>query len=93
MLTGEGSLDEQSLQGKTPVGIAEAAARHGLPVEAVCGRSLLSAEQAAAAGIRRIWTLNEREPDVEQSMRRAAELLHGIGAEIGALLSTEDLED
>lgn len=93
VLTGEGSLDEQSLQGKTPVGIAEAAARHDLPVESVCGRSLLSAEQAAAAGIRRIWTLSEREPDVEQSMRRAAELLHGIGAEIGALLSTEDLED
>lgn len=82
VLTGEGSLDEQSLEGKTPVGIADAAARHGLPVEAVCGRTLLSPEQASEAGIRRVWALSDREPDVEQSMRRAAELLQQVGREI-----------
>ncbi|MEV4063043.1 glycerate kinase, partial [Nonomuraea dietziae] len=37
VVTGEGSLDEQSLRGKAPVGVAQAAARAGVPVVAVCG--------------------------------------------------------
>src|SRR6266704_967504 len=32
VITGEGSLDRQSLGGKAPVGVARAAARHGVPV-------------------------------------------------------------
>ena len=42
VLTGEGSLDDLSPLGKTPMGVARAAARAGIPVIAVCGRSTLS---------------------------------------------------
>ncbi len=45
VITGEGSLDEQSLLGKTPMGVARAAARAGVPVVAVCGRTTLTPEQ------------------------------------------------
>ncbi len=38
VLTGEGSLDRQTLSGKTPAGVAEVAARHGVPVIAFAGR-------------------------------------------------------
>ena len=38
VFTGEGSIDGQTLQGKTPLGVAEAAARGGVPVIAFAGR-------------------------------------------------------
>ena len=38
VLTGEGSIDLQTLNGKTPLGVAEAAAVHGVPVIAFAGR-------------------------------------------------------
>ncbi|MCB1131266.1 MAG: glycerate kinase [Verrucomicrobiae bacterium] len=37
VITGEGSLDEQSLGGKGPVSLAKMAGRHGVPVLAYCG--------------------------------------------------------
>ncbi len=38
VLTGEGSIDRQTLSGKTPAGVAEVAAAHGVPVIAFAGR-------------------------------------------------------
>ncbi len=38
VMTGEGSIDGQTLAGKTPAGVAEVAARHGVPVIAFAGR-------------------------------------------------------
>ena len=38
VLTGEGSIDSQTLSGKTPAGVADVAARHGVPVIAFAGR-------------------------------------------------------
>ncbi|TFC61715.1 glycerate kinase [Cryobacterium sp. TMB1-7] len=38
VFTGEGSLDAQTLSGKTPMGVAEAAGVHGVPVVAFAGR-------------------------------------------------------
>jgi glycerate kinase len=36
VITGEGSLDEQTLQGKAPAGVARAARAARVPVVAVC---------------------------------------------------------
>ena len=38
VFTGEGSVDSQTLSGKTPFGVAQAAVRHGVPVVAFTGR-------------------------------------------------------
>jgi glycerate 2-kinase len=38
VITGEGSIDEQTLQGKAPLGVATRAKAHGLPVIALTGR-------------------------------------------------------
>src|SRR5699024_11294730 len=40
VITGEGSLDHQSLQGKVVAGVAELAAAHSTPVVAVTRRTL-----------------------------------------------------
>ncbi|WP_295014529.1 glycerate kinase [uncultured Microbacterium sp.] len=91
VITGEGSLDEQSLGGKTPLGVAAAAREAGVPVIAVCGRSTLSPEAAAAAGFARVYALSGIEPDPVVSMAEAPRLLaetgRRIGADLGALVA------
>ena len=75
VITGEGSLDEQTLSGKAPVGVATAAAAAGVPVVAVCGRSLLTVDRLRAAGIRQAYALTDIEPDVQRCFTEAGPLL------------------
>lgn len=82
VITGEGSLDEQSLMGKTPIGVARAAAAAGVPVYAVCGRTTLSAEQIAGAGFAGVRALSELEPDPSRSIANAGELLERLAEEL-----------
>ena len=84
VVTGEGSLDEQSLAGKAPVGVARAAATAGVRTVAVAGRSLLLPESYAAAGFSAVYPLSELEPDVARSMANAVPLLRSIGGRIAA---------
>lgn len=50
VLTGEGSLDRQTLSGKTPSGVADVAARHGVPVIAFAGRLGEGSEELLGRG-------------------------------------------
>ncbi|MGI8681914.1 MAG: glycerate kinase, partial [Mycobacteriales bacterium] len=84
VITGEGSLDEQTLMGKAPVGLAARATAAGIPVIAVSGRCLLTATQAAAAGFTRVHTLSEMQPDPHRCMRDAGPLLQQLGTRIAA---------
>ncbi|MBB6407239.1 glycerate kinase [Arthrobacter sp. AZCC_0090] len=87
VITGEGSLDEQSLLGKTPMGVARAAARSGIPVIAVCGRSTLSPEQLSESGFESVHALTELESNVEKCIAEAGPLLEELGQHIGVRLS------
>ncbi len=79
VITGEGSLDAQSLSGKAPVGIARAAARRGIPVVAVAGRCTLTGPELAEAGIAAVYPLSDLEPDPARSSAQASALLERIG--------------
>lgn len=82
VVTGEGSLDAQSLRGKAPVGVAEAAHDAGVPVVAVAGRCTLDAAQRAAARFRAVYALSDLEPDPAVSIGSAGRLLHDVGVRI-----------
>ncbi|MGN9839532.1 glycerate kinase [Nonomuraea sp. H19] len=82
VITGEGSLDEQSLRGKAPIGVAQAAARAGVPVVAVCGRRTLADAELKAAGIEAAYALTDLEPDPERCMAEAGPLLERLAARI-----------
>lgn len=84
VITGEGSLDEQSLRGKAPVGVAQAAAKAGVPVVAVCGRRTLSDADLQAAGITAAYALTDLEPDPDRCMAQAAALLRDLTARLAA---------
>ncbi|NKX56748.1 glycerate kinase [Arthrobacter mobilis] len=82
VVTGEGSLDLQSLEGKAPVGVAALAAAAGVPVAAVCGRTLLTGSQLEAAGFVRTYALTDLEADPAECMANAAALLEETGRKI-----------
>jgi glycerate 2-kinase len=82
VVTGEGSLDEQSLHGKAPIGVARRAVASGVPVVAVCGRRLLRPETLRTAGIVSAYALLDLEPDPEVCMRAPSALLERAGASI-----------
>ena len=83
VVTGEGSLDHQSLGGKAPLGVARAARRAGVPTVAVAGRTTLSAVELDSAGFAATYTLQDREPDLDVCLSEAPRLLHEVGADIG----------
>ncbi|MDF5756778.1 glycerate kinase [Spongiactinospora sp. TRM90649] len=80
VVTGEGALDEQTLRGKAPAGVAEAAAAAGVPVVAVCGRLFLGEEELRAAGIRAAYALTDIEPDPVRCVAEAGPLLERLAA-------------
>jgi len=84
VVTGEGSLDGQSLAGKAPVGVQAVAARARVPVIAVAGRNLLTEVQLRDAGFTAVYSLMMLEPDIDKSMARAPELLRQLGTFIAA---------
>jgi glycerate kinase len=87
VITGEGSLDEQSLLGKTPMGVARAAALAGVPVMAVCGRTTLTPEQQKESGFRQVYPLTALEAKVDICIAEAASLLEQLGKNIGLELA------
>lgn len=87
VITGEGSLDAQSLAGKAPVGVAAEARAQGVPVVAVCGRSLLDGAAQAGAGFAAVHALTDLEADVEVCLRDARRLVRETGRLISAELS------
>ncbi|MFC5672237.1 glycerate kinase [Streptomyces incanus] len=75
VITGEGSLDEQTLHGKAPAGVAAAARAAGKEVVAVCGRLALPPEALGRTGIRRAYALTDLEPDVATCIAEAGPIL------------------
>jgi glycerate 2-kinase len=84
VITGEGSLDRQTLEGKTPAGVAQLARKLGKPVFAIVGRATNDRE------VRKIFDgvyENARsEMSQEENMKRGAELLRENARELAKVL-------
>ena len=93
VITGEGRIDGQSVNGKTPVGVARVAARHGKPVIAIGG--CLAADAAAVhehgiaatfSTVRKACTVSEALQDAAFNLRSAARNVAAVlrlGASLG----------
>jgi glycerate kinase len=82
VITGEGSLDHQTLAGKAVMGVTRAARARGVPTVAVCGTCRLDASEIAAAGLSGVFALTNIEPDVSRSIRGAGGLLERVAPSI-----------
>ena len=86
VITGEGSLDAQTLRGKAPAGVARAtrAVSPQTPVVAVAGACSLDRAALARAGIAGAYALADLEPDLRSSMTHAGPLLEKLAAQLAA---------
>lgn len=75
VIVGEGSLDHQSLRGKSPMGVARAASKRGATVIAVTGHNELTELEQREAGLSAAYSLGDLEIDPEVCMRDARRLL------------------
>lgn len=88
VVTGEGKLDSQTLQGKGPAEVARLAREKGVPVAAVAGAVTLEPDALGAAGIGRAWDLITRAGSFEVAVADGERLLTEIGEELGRWLVT-----
>ena len=84
VITGEGSLDRQTLEGKTPAGVARLARKLGKPVFAIVGRATNDPE------VREVFdaVYENARPGMsqEEDMKRAAELLRANARDLAQTL-------
>jgi len=80
VITGEGKIDEQSLQGKVIKGVSHLADKHGIPVIAVCGMS--EENIAGKLGLRAIYDVMNYSDSLKDAMENAREKLERIGEDI-----------
>jgi glycerate 2-kinase len=85
VITGEGSIDEQTLAGKLPAAVARRSGAR--PIIAVAGRSLLPRERWPEMALARVYTLAEyTDQDSSKDPALSAALLRQIGKDIGTSL-------
>ncbi|RSN65059.1 glycerate kinase [Amycolatopsis sp. WAC 04182] len=82
VITGEGSLDEQSLDGKAPAGIAARAREHAVPLMVLAGRIQLDQSQLASLGVVGSAALIDHAPSLDHARAHAAELLRERAGEL-----------
>jgi glycerate kinase len=67
IITGEGSLDEQTLHGKGPVGVAKMAKEHSLPVIGMAGK--VTADKGLQEYFDKLICINDEGEELEISIK------------------------
>jgi glycerate 2-kinase len=84
VITGEGRLDEQTLEGKAPAGVARLARQLGKPVFAIVGSS--GAQAATSALFDAVLVLARDQITPDESRARAGELLQERARELAGMM-------
>jgi glycerate kinase len=84
VITGEGSLDRQTLEGKTPAGVARLARKLGKRVYAIVGRA--SEDRQARELFDGVYELTQPGMSEQESIANAGKLLRARGRELVAAL-------
>ena len=86
VITGEGRMDSQTLNGKTPMGVARVAQKAGVPVIAICGCTGAGWQAVHQIGIAAVFSSTTCHLTDEEIVSGAAERLARTGEEVGQLL-------
>ena len=85
VITGEGRIDMQTLHGKTPMGVASIAKRHGVPVIALAGMLGEGYQQLYGHGIDAAFSLAPGPISLADALVEAPRLLRQRAADIARL--------
>lgn len=82
IITGEGMLDHQSLQGKVIAGVAETALKQNIPCVCIVGNTSLQPADYEPLGIREVLTVMEPGLSLERAIKEAASRVEGLAAKL-----------
>ena len=82
LVTGEGKLDTQTLQGKVVHGLLQAAREQGVPSMVVCGINTLTPEQTVSLGLVALGEVMAQCTSQEQAMEQASAVVEQLTFEM-----------
>ncbi|MEO6522904.1 MAG: glycerate kinase [Mucilaginibacter sp.] len=88
VVTGEGSIDEQTLQGKGPFGVAKQAKLKGLPVIGMAGRVPLKPSAQMLKYFDILLSINDQDTDLQTALANTTDNLTGTATSIGNMLKS-----
>ena len=91
VITGEGSIDEQTLDGKAPYGVALRAQQRNIPVIGLAGKVPLVASERLRKYFSVLMAIGHEPSDLADALLRTKEDLERVGGEIGRLLEVRAL--
>jgi glycerate 2-kinase len=86
VITGEGRIDGQSVNGKTPVGVARIAGQQGVPVIALAGGLGPGAEDVLDCGIQALFSVVRGPCNLEEALTTAAQNVHRTARHLAAVV-------
>jgi glycerate kinase len=86
VITGEGSIDEQTLNGKGPFGVAYRAKLKNIPVVGLAGKIPLEENQQISSYFNVLLAIGNEVADLETALSQTAENLTRTSRELGNLL-------
>jgi glycerate 2-kinase len=87
VITGEGQIDVQTMQGKAVLGIARLAARHDVPTIALVGRLNAHDRHLHDAGIHAVLPIVDQPMSLADALQRADDLLERAALRLGYIIS------
>lgn len=87
VITGEGSIDEQTLQGKGPYAVAVMAKKKEVPVVGFAGRIPIGATEKLAIWFRELLLINDSNTDLAAALLATAQNLERTAFNLGNVLA------
>lgn len=82
VITGEGRLDNQSINGKAPIGVAKAAKKYNIPVVAVVGSSTIDLSEIYNHGIDLVLDIINEPMELDKAIREVHSLVEFAGEKV-----------
>ncbi|MBU2525189.1 MAG: glycerate kinase [Bacteroidetes bacterium] len=87
VFTGEGSIDAQTLAGKTPFGVAQMAKKHNKPVICLCGRKGKGYQKLYNHGVTAVFSILDEVTSLDKALLRTEELIEDTTINVLRLLT------
>lgn len=86
VITGEGQIDDQTLHGKGPLGVAQLAHKHSIPTVAIVGSLNTDDETLHNAGLQAVLPIIPHPMSLDDALANAADLVRQTALRLGYLL-------
>ncbi|MCY4019360.1 MAG: glycerate kinase [Chloroflexi bacterium] len=90
VITGEGQMDSQTIDGKGPVGVAQLARNYGVPTIALVGGLNIDDRLLYEAGIQAAFSIVDKPMRLEDALEHAEDLLRRAALRLGYVMQLHD---